>query len=104
MWNILALQAVRRWRRRSARTCLAALLLVAGGALAEPGDAPNGGPLPPTDHEPITPVPAPPAADPLKLALGQRLFEDRRLSHGQTTSCLSCHNTRTNGSDVRGGA
>ena len=49
--------------------------------------------------EPITPIPEPPAADPLKLALGARLFDDHRLSHGGTLSCSSCHDLHTNGAD-----
>jgi cytochrome c peroxidase len=49
------------------------------------------------DQEPITPIPQPPAADPRKLALGERIFEDRRLSRDGTRACLSCHETRTNG-------
>jgi cytochrome c peroxidase len=51
------------------------------------------------DEEPITPIPPPPPADPLKLALGERLFVDHRLSHDGTLSCLSCHNIHTNGAD-----
>jgi cytochrome c peroxidase len=47
--------------------------------------------------EPITPVPKPPAADPLKVALGERLFEDPRLSRGNTRKCSSCHDLGTNG-------
>jgi len=47
--------------------------------------------------EPITPVPGPPAADPLKVALGERLFGDPRLSRGNTHQCSSCHDLRTNG-------
>jgi cytochrome c peroxidase len=47
--------------------------------------------------EPITPVPAPPAADPLKVALGERLFEDPRLSRSNTRTCASCHDLKTNG-------
>jgi len=47
----------------------------------------------------ITPVPQPPPADPLKLALGQRLFSDRRLSHNDTVACSSCHDVHTNGAD-----
>jgi cytochrome c peroxidase len=35
----------------------------------------------------------------LKLALGERLFEDPRLSHDKTRACSSCHDTRTNGAD-----
>ena len=47
--------------------------------------------------EPITPVPGPPVADPLKVALGERLFEDPRLSHSNTRTCASCHDLETNG-------
>jgi cytochrome c peroxidase len=47
--------------------------------------------------EPITPVPQPPAADPLKVALGERLFGDPRLSRGNTRACSSCHDLQTNG-------
>jgi cytochrome c peroxidase len=54
---------------------------------------------PPADEEPITPIPSPPAANPLKLALGESLFEDRRLSHDETLACSSCHDIRTNGAD-----
>ena len=53
------------------------------------------GPL--ADQEPITPIPAPPSADPLKLALGERLFSDPRLSASGTLACSSCHDIRTNG-------
>jgi cytochrome c peroxidase len=49
--------------------------------------------------EPITPIPPPPDADPLKLALGEELFQSRLLSHDQTLSCRSCHDVRTNGAD-----
>lgn len=53
--------------------------------------------------EPITPVPEPPAADPLKVALGERLFGDPRLSRGNARRCLDCHDLGTNGasSNVR---
>jgi cytochrome c peroxidase len=47
--------------------------------------------------EPITPLPEPPAGAPLKVALGERLFEDPRLSRGNTRKCSGCHNLRTNG-------
>lgn len=53
------------------------------------------------DHEPITPIPQPPAADPRKVALGKRLFQDTRLSHDETRSCVSCHDTNTNGADAK---
>ena len=44
-----------------------------------------------------TPIPAPPAADPLKLALGERLFSDKRLSASGALACSSCHDIRSNG-------
>lgn len=47
--------------------------------------------------EPITPVPEPPAVDPMKAALGERLFGDVRLSHDNTRKCSSCHDLATNG-------
>lgn len=53
-----------------------------------------------SEEEPITPIPQPPAADPLKVALGERLFRDRRLSHDASLSCASCHDIHTNGADA----
>jgi cytochrome c peroxidase len=50
----------------------------------------------PAGREPITPIPAMPAQDSLRLALGERLFSDRRLSHDNTRSCWSCHDIQTN--------
>ncbi len=47
--------------------------------------------------EPITPIPEPAAVDPLKVALGERLFGDPRLSRDNTRKCSSCHDLRTNG-------
>ena len=51
-------------------------------------------------QEPITPIPAAPALDPQRLLLGERLFSDRRLSHGNTHSCSSCHDIATNGASA----
>jgi cytochrome c peroxidase len=34
------------------------------------------------------------------VALGDRLFHDPRLSHDNTRSCASCHDTRTNGASA----
>jgi cytochrome c peroxidase len=47
----------------------------------------------------ITPMPPPPPANPSKLALGKRLFNDRRLSHDDELACSSCHDIDTNGAD-----
>jgi cytochrome c peroxidase len=51
------------------------------------------------DQEPITPIPPPPRADPLKLALGERLFGDTRLSADGNLACSTCHDIRANGAD-----
>jgi cytochrome c peroxidase len=57
--------------------------------------------LPPrAGQEPITPIPAAPTQDPQRVLLGERLFSDRRLSHGNTRSCSSCHDTTTNGASA----
>jgi cytochrome c peroxidase len=55
---------------------------------------------PQSSQEPITPIPDIPALDARRLALGERLFSDRRLSHDNTRSCWSCHDTRTNGASA----
>ena len=49
------------------------------------------------EQEPITPVPPPPPADPRKLAIGERLFSDSRLSRAGNLSCNSCHDVHSNG-------
>src|SRR5258708_3153861 len=53
-------------------------------------------------EEPITAVPEPPAIDPLKIRLGERLFGDPRLSHDNSRSCSSCHDLGTNGASTKG--
>jgi cytochrome c peroxidase len=47
--------------------------------------------------EPITPIPVPPALDPQKVRLGERLFRDPRLSRDNSRSCVSCHDLSGNG-------
>ncbi len=75
----------------------AACLLVLGVATAQAPAPPAQGSTPLADEEPITAIPPPPAADPLKVALGEQLFGDRRLSHNGNLACLSCHDIHTNG-------
>lgn len=83
-------------------TWLAALpLTLANDLAAAPPDAQAYAPPPVAAEEPITPIPDPPAADPARLALGERLFNDRRLSHDGTLACSSCHDIHTNGADGR---
>ena len=63
--------------------------------LASPAGA---SPNPPLIHdEPITAVPQPDPADRRKLALGEALFNDTRLSRDGTVSCASCHDLQSNG-------
>src|SRR3979411_2501378 len=52
-------------------------------------------------EEPITPIPEPPAIDPLKIKLGEHLFGDPRLSHDNSRSCSSCHDLRTNDASLK---
>jgi cytochrome c peroxidase len=80
------------------RASLAILLLLAATPAAGPDEA-RCEPPAATGEEPITPVPPPPSADPLKLALGERLFQDPRLSHDGRHACISCHDINGNGTD-----
>ena len=50
--------------------------------------------------EPITPIPLPVIDQPLKVALGERLFNDPRLSGDERRTCSSCHDTQSNGADA----
>ena len=50
--------------------------------------------------EPITPIPVQAGLDPRRVALGDQLFHDPRLSHDNTLSCGSCHDTSTNGASA----
>jgi cytochrome c peroxidase len=81
---------------RSRGICLALLLVIT--AAASPVSQTSGLQAP-ADQEPITPVPLPPDADPLKLALGESLFADPRLSHDGGLTCASCHDIHGNGAD-----
>jgi len=76
-----------------------ALLLLCGGVSAQTPDGETPVSVPPAAAEPITPIPMPPPADPLKLALGEHLFADPRLSRDGSRACSSCHDIQTNGAD-----
>jgi cytochrome c peroxidase len=86
--------------QRWASVCLV-LLSVVNGSVAQTSNSRSAGLTPAPDEEPITPIPQPPAADTRKLALGERLFMDRRLSHGDAIACSSCHDIHTNGTANR---
>ena len=81
-------------------TIFIVLVLSAACALAQVPTVVSSRDLPAL-REPITPIPPPPAADPAKVALGERLFGDTRLSRDHATSCLSCHDVRFSGADTR---
>lgn len=49
---------------------------------------------PPPLGLPPVPLPADNALTPAKVALGRKLFHDRRLSHNDTLSCAMCHLAR----------
>ena len=54
---------------------------------------------PASGAEPMTPVPAASIPDPAKVRLGERLFHDTRLSHGNAVACASCHDLDEGGDD-----
>ena len=56
---------------------------------------------PDESNEPIQPIEAIPNLDPRKVALGQELFSDPRLSHDNHTSCATCHVLAKGGADGR---
>lgn len=86
-------------RRHLVATCV--LILGCLQPTPAPSQLPAPAPVPNGADEPITPIPAPPALDPLKIKLGERLFNDTRLSHDDSRSCLSCHDVGTNGASTK---
>jgi cytochrome c peroxidase len=69
--------------------------LAASTAFADPALVPAR-----TGAEPITTLPPTPALDPRRVALGELLFHDRRLSHDDARDCSSCHDTKSNGASA----
>jgi cytochrome c peroxidase len=55
----------------------------------------------PRDREPIKPIPPAPKLDPRKVALGQALFHEPKLSRDNMLSCASCHDLAKGGVDGR---
>jgi cytochrome c peroxidase len=76
----------------------AASLLVPGYLAPGSGSTQEVNTPPALVDEPITPVPQAPAFDPRKLALGEQLFADARLSRLNTHGCSACHDPDSNGS------
>jgi cytochrome c peroxidase len=77
----------------------AGLLALAAGLHAQATLGSRARPAVAAGAEPITPVPpdVPLAAD--KVALGERLFHDVRLSRGDAMACASCHRLAEGGDD-----
>jgi cytochrome c peroxidase len=50
-------------------------------------------------HEPIQPVPVSHSFDAQKIALGKKLFHDRRLAGNRRLACADCHNLDIGGTD-----
>jgi cytochrome c peroxidase len=91
-------------RRNSQKRCLLVVALAAISALlvtAAIAQAPRSGGSaslePWRDGGLITPIPQPPRADARKLALGESLFGDTRLSSNERLSCATCHDIAKNG-------
>ncbi len=90
---------MRTWNFGLGRLWLLLAALLTAGITSAQGPAPPWNVDTTAGDEPITPIPLPQAADPRKLALGARLFDDPKLSHDGTRACSSCHDIRTNGAD-----
>lgn len=54
---------------------------------------------PPPAAEPISPIPRSMPLDTRKVALGKRLFHDKRLSRDNKLACSSCHDLAKGGAD-----
>jgi cytochrome c peroxidase len=87
-----------RWRRTLVVFAIISGCLQLSSAQTQP---PGPAPVSNGTEEPITAILSPPAIDPLKVKLGERLFDDPRLSHDNSRSCSSCHDLRTNGASSR---
>lgn len=70
-------------------------------ALAEPHDLVVVRSLAEFHREPLLPLPLQLDLDPAKVALGEKLFHDKRLSRDESISCSSCHDLAAGGADSR---
>jgi len=75
------------------RVCASLLLLLSIASLAaHPSADAREGRSPPLGLDVYMPVPEDNPLTPEKIALGRRLFNDRRLSRDGLITCASCHN------------
>ena len=80
---------------------LGAIGLLTGGASvvwSAPPSVPHAE-AEPSISEPVAPLPLASAEDPARVALGERLFGDARLSRDRSMSCLTCHQFDRGGAD-----
>lgn len=56
---------------------------------------------PPGTVEPITPIPHAPDDTSGRVALGETLFKDPRLSHDDRRACSACHDVEANGASAQ---
>jgi len=92
---------VRRWSSAPLLVALAGIVVTASAMLTaqvSPGPNPT---VPGRLSEPIVPIPESSAGDPKRSALGERLFQDVRLSGDQGRSCATCHPLEHGGMDGR---
>lgn len=78
------------WHKESLISVVVSIMLA--GSLPAWADEGRGG-------EPLLPLRPYQNLDPRKVALGDLLFHDKRLSADNSISCASCHDLATNGSD-----
>ena len=83
---------------RYGAVCLLLVTACLNAASPTAAESPTGEVNP--GQEPITPIPAARGLEPRRLLLGEKLFGDRRLSHGNTHSCLLCHDIGSNGASA----
>jgi cytochrome c peroxidase len=82
---------------RCSPTAVTVLLAVVATIPTDPGARSATAPR----TEPIAPIPLHADLNERKVALGQRLFQDPRLSHDNTIFCGSCHRLDLGGTDRR---
>ncbi|MGE0684240.1 MAG: cytochrome-c peroxidase [Candidatus Binatia bacterium] len=80
--------------------CSLTLAAALGGeGRSQPYPLPVEAPLGKETHEPLTPMPPPVEENGLQIQLGERLFHDPQLSHGNRRSCATCHPLDRGGMD-----
>jgi cytochrome c peroxidase len=87
--------------RKLVRCVLACVVVVSGIALLSPSMTRVAGQPAPPSPEPISPIAEAEVTDTAKVALGESLFHDHRLSRGDVVACDSCHTLDQAGDDRR---